>query len=91
MKIIIVQDYVLENQYRPMCGTCKHRGNVSIAYDFNASGIPAVLDGDKIRVTGVHCDHPDTPGIQVQYDSICDKYYPVNETLKRILLTKRLI
>lgn len=92
MKLIIVTDYYLENKHKPMCGTCKYRGNVSIAYDVGG-GIPIMLDGElkNVRVTGVHCDHPDATDVTVEYDSMCDRFYPINDLFKRIFLTKRLI
>jgi len=93
MKLIIVTDYNLPSDgYKPMCGTCKYRGNVSITYDV-ANGIPIMLKGKlkNVTITGVHCNHPSTPNKLVQYEYICDNFCPVNDLLKRIFLTKRLI
>ena len=82
MKLEIVQEYALTKD-KPMCGTCRFRGNVSTAWD---PGAP-----DKVLITGVRCNHPLTTDETTKYDSICNQYGPVNDTLARLFATKRLI
>ena len=83
MKIVILKEFYLENKYKPMCGTCKYRGNVRIAWD--------PTQPQDSRITGITCGHPTVIDKSVEFEDICDKFYPVNEELKRIFLTKRLL
>ena len=82
MKLEIVQEYALTKD-KPMCGTCKFRGNVSTAWD------PAAED--SVLITGVQCNHPLAVDENTKYDSICEQYTAVNDTLARLFATKRLI
>jgi len=83
MKIVILKEFYLENKYKPMCGTCKYRGNVRIAWD--------PTKPKNTQITGITCDHPQAIDKSVEFEDICDEFYPVNDTLKRIFLTKRLL
>jgi len=82
MKIIIVPEFAIPYDYRMICGTCRHRGNVSTAWDPGAN--------DNVRITGVECNYNSTR-ISVKYEDKCEHYSPVNDILKRVMLNKRLI
>ena len=93
MKIIVVKEIYLENPYRPMCGTCAFRGQVSVVSDTTSAPVKlgtTTITG--VRVLEVKCEHPDTPEkIAVDITDICDKFKSVNDILNRIFMTKRLI
>lgn len=83
MKIVILKEFYLENKYKPCCGTCKYRGNVSTVWD--------PTEPDNTRVVQMSCTNPNTVNNDVGYYDICDLFDPANDTLKRIFLTKRLL
>jgi len=86
MKLIILRDIVpLTTNYKPICGTCHFRGNISVSSRSQNGNVVHEV------VTGVKCIHPSMYNQNVEYDHKCGHYAPVNSTLARIFYTKRLI